>query len=104
MEYNLGIKRKIKNIAKTCFCCGKTFDSYNDKNCHRVNHDKGFLAHNTVVICTECRNKLISTKEHIYQMDIKQEVLDKYFLPFDKDYKYDIIKKVKYFKRYTKGG
>jgi len=91
----LGIKRKIKNIATNCFCCGREFKSYGDKNCHRVYHNKGFLLHNTVVICTECRNRL--TKEHkgVHSDGINREVLDKYFSPFDKDYKCGIMVKVK---------
>lgn len=95
MEYNLGIKRKIKNIAKNCFCCGKKFKTYDEKNCHRINHNKGFLSQNTVVICTECRNRLIENREHIYEIEIDNNILLKYFKPFDKQYKYGIIKKIR---------
>ena len=80
-------------MACHCLICGLTFTNWSEKQCHRLNTKKSFLLNNTVVLCTDCKKKVVKDLHVLFAVDIMN--WDKYFTSFPKQCKYIVLKKMK---------
>ena len=89
-------KSSIKNNIHSCFACGKDLNNIQDKIIHRINQKKGITRNNIVILCPQCKYKFSLGKFKIFLVKISKEILNKYFLNQDKNYKKIILKSLQY--------
>lgn len=89
-------KNSIKNNIHSCFACGKDLNNTQDKIIHRINQKKGITRNNIVILCPQCKYKFSLGKFKIFLVKISKEILNKYFLNQDKNYKKIILKSLQY--------
>ena len=89
-------KNIIKNNIHSCFACGKDLNNIQDKIIHRINQKKGITRNNIVILCPQCKYKFSLGKFKIFLVKISKEILNKYFLNQDKNYKKIILKSLQY--------
>ena len=81
----MGIKRTIKNKARTCICCGNRFAEWQDKHVHRIDREKRYSETNIVVVCARCKKILIEHRQEIFEYLLPKENIEKYFEVFGLD-------------------
>lgn len=86
-------KNRLKSSVNFCFLCGKRFYSLEDKIGHRINPKKGNNEHNLLVVCKDCKKKLIKNK--IWDFKFNPEVLLKYFKTLGENSRKIILNKIK---------
>ena len=89
-------KNDIKNSINYCFFCGKELENLDEKIIHRINQKKGISKNNIVILCPKCKYKFSLGGLKIFFVKIKTEILNKYFLNQDKNYKKIILKSLQY--------
>ena len=89
-------KNDIKSSIHYCFFCGKELNNLDEKIIHRINQKKGISKNNIVVLCPKCKYKFSLGGLKIFFVKIKTEILNKYFLNQDKNYKKIILKSLQY--------
>lgn len=91
----MGLKRKIKNKIKFCLICSKKFKNYKEKYIHRINPYKKIKISNVIVLCNDCKNKIMKNIINIYNIKYDKEQLNDYFINFKKYFKYIFINKIR---------
>ena len=89
-------KSSIKNNIHSCFACGKDLNNIQDKIIHRINQKKGITRNNIVILCPQCKYKFSLGKFKIFLVIKSKEILNKYFINQDKNYKKIILKSLQY--------
>lgn len=89
-------KNELKNSINSCFFCGKDLNNIQDKIIHRINQKKGVTRNNIVILCPQCKYKFSLGKFKIFLVKIPREILNKYFLNQDKNYKKTILKSLQF--------
>lgn len=85
-------KNKIKESIHCCFLCGHIFTNNNEKIIHRINRKKNNRPFNVIIVCPECKKKLL--KGLIHKRDIDFCILNRYFAELTMDNREVVVAKV----------
>ena len=87
----MSTKKNIKHQVKYCLLCGKEFESWDDKNIHRIKPNKRNSIYNTVVLCSDCKYYIAKSKIKIYDCIIPRYCSRQYFSCFSKQVQKEIL-------------
>jgi hypothetical protein len=89
----MSIKNKLKDIVNNCLLCGVHLNKKIDKIAYRIDKNKGFKEHNTVIICKDCHDIFINSNKYggddiktIYNIFLNMQNIKNYFNKFGKKY------------------
>lgn len=96
-------KNKLKSTVDFCFICGCELSCLEEKIGHRINPEKGNNEHNLLIVCKKCKKNVLNNKK-IYEIELKNDCIDKYFANLSQESKKIVLNKIKIMKNKQKYG